>query len=441
MKARKIRIAGMAAIVMVLLAALIALSIVQSNRIADVKKPHLDSVTATGIRMSWSKVSSADGYIVYAKGQNDSKFKSVAVVRGKSSNKADVKNLEQACKYDVYVTAYKAKKDSNVESKSHETFSFCTLPQRQTINLSSPDAGVMLMNWSKNANASGYELQYTKGSDFDSAKSLEFDDNAITSKKIKKLNPKSEYSVRARSYLMIDGEKLYGDWSKIRKVSISEKVVMNHNIDVNKPMIALTFDDGPGYNKASDKIVSVLEKYKARATFFMVGINASDHAENVKRKVELGCQIGNHTYDHNHYGEAVTADDIRRASEAIYNTCGEYPTAFRSTGGNTTKIIRSECKKEKMPLYYWTLDTQDWKYRDAKHVYNAVIDNVSDGDIILMHEIYDSTAEAVEKMVPELIKRGYQLVTCDELVAAKSGKKPQPGTQYMSATKIKNETH
>ncbi len=93
-----------------------------------------------------------------------------------------------------------------------------------------------------------------------------------------------------------------------------------------------------------------------------------------------------------------------------------------------------------MALYYWSLDTEDWKYRNADHVYKAVMNNVQDGDIILMHEIYPSTAEAVERMVPELVKKGYQLVTCEELIKAKTGKEPEAGTQYLNATTVKNET-
>ena len=93
-----------------------------------------------------------------------------------------------------------------------------------------------------------------------------------------------------------------------------------------------------------------------------------------------------------------------------------------------------------MSLYYWSLDTQDWKYRNADHVYNAVMKNVKDGDIILMHEIYPTPADAVKKMVPELIKQGYQLVTCEELIQAKTGEAPSSGTQYVNAKTINNKT-
>ena len=93
-----------------------------------------------------------------------------------------------------------------------------------------------------------------------------------------------------------------------------------------------------------------------------------------------------------------------------------------------------------MPLYYWSLDTLDWKTRDAKKVYDTVMNNVKDGDIILMHEIYESTADAFEKMVPELIKQGYQFVTCDELIRAKTGSAPTAGTQYVDGKTVNNET-
>ena len=205
-------------------------------------------------------------------------------------------------------------------------------------------------------------------------------------------------------------------------------------------MIALTFDDGPLTVEVSEKILDTLEKYNARATFFMVGNLTESRAANLKRKVQLHCEIGNHTWNHEHYGKNVTAQDISKASDAIEKACGQRPTAFRSPGGNTTETIRNECKKENMALYYWSLDTEDWKYRNADHVYKAVMNNVQDGDIILMHEIYPSTAEAVERMVPELVKKGYQLVTCEELIKAKTGKEPEAGTQYLNATTVKNET-
>ena len=98
----------------------------------------------------------------------------------------------------------------------------------------------------------------------------------------------------------------------------------------------------------------------------------------------------------------------------------------------------NELKNEGMAAYYWTIDTEDWNSRDANAVYDSVIGKVKDGDIILMHEIYDSTADALDRIIPQLLEEGYQLVTCSELVQAKSGNPPVPGTEYVSGTRTMN---
>ena len=104
----------------------------------------------------------------------------------------------------------------------------------------------------------------------------------------------------------------------------------------------------------------------------------------------------------------------------------------------TTETILNELKNEGMAAYYWTIDTEDWNSRDANAVYDSVIGKVKDGDIILMHEIYDSTADALDRIIPKLLEEGYQLVTCSELVQAKSGNPPVPGTEYVSGTRTMN---
>jgi peptidoglycan/xylan/chitin deacetylase (PgdA/CDA1 family) len=438
---RKIRLTGLVIVVLIIIAMFTAMGVVQAKNVANVEKAQIVESSDTSAKLNWKKISSADGYYIYQALSGSDKFDKVATLKDSSTVEYTADNLEQATAYDFYVTAFKQSKD-NVESKEHQTISVCTLPSKEKVKVSSPDAGQLEIDWSKNDKATGYQIQYVEGdgSDFTNAQKVDVDDVKTNQKLIEKLDAKKTYSVRVRSYLNYNDSTLNGEWSKTASVEIAEKIQMSSDIDPTKPMIALTFDDGPGYNSASDKILDVLEKYGARATFFMVGKNAADHPDNVKRKVELGCEIGNHTYEHNHYGKNVTASDIKKASEAIYKACGQYPTAFRSPGGNTTSTILNECKSENMVLYYWSLDTEDWKSRDATKVYNKVMNNVSDGDIILMHEIYDSTAEAVEKMIPELIEQGYQLVTCEELVEAKTGAKAKVAQQYVDGDTINNKT-
>lgn len=444
----KIKKKNLFAFFAIVLVIAVIIGFIQASSINDVENFKINNIYETSVDFSWHEVNSADGYNVYLSegGKND--FKKTAEFKGKEIGVAQGKleNLEQSKNYDMYITAYKKHGKTVIESKKHKIHSFATSPSKQEIVLFSPDEGLLDVSWNENANATGYEIQYVLGNvaddkDFSQAQKTKIMDSSKSTIEFSNLEIEKEYSARIRSYINEGKDAQYGEWSDIGHVVISKKIQMRPDIDPSKPMIALTFDDGPGYNSASNRILDVFEKYGARATFFMVGKNAKDHPQNVKRKISLGCEIGNHTYNHKNYGKNVTPADISSASNAIRNAGGAAPTAFRSPGGKTTDAIRSECQKENMVLYYWSLDTEDWKYRDSNKVYDRVMKNVKDGDIILMHEIYDTTADAVERMVPELIKRGYQLVTCEELVRYKTGRAPAPGTQYVNATTIKNRTN
>ena len=445
MSKSKVVIAGIVLIVLVVIASFSAFSIVQSKTVADVASPVAEEVRAEKVSFKWKRVSGADGYYIYQSPSGENSFEKIATVKGEGTNKYTVDKLEQATDYDFYITAFKntSADEAEVESKNYETVKVTTLPSKQNVTKAdSVDEGTLTAEWEINAKATGYVVQYVKGdgSDFGEATSKEIADKAKANVELKELEVKANYAIRVRTYIAKGENVIYGEWSEPKTVKIADKIAVSSTVDASKPMIALTFDDGPLTVEVSEKILDTLEKYNARATFFMVGNLTENRAANLKRKVQLHCEIGNHTWNHEHYGKNVTAQDISKASDAIEKACGQRPTAFRSPGGNTTETIRNECKKENMALYYWSLDTEDWKYRNADHVYKAVMNNVQDGDIILMHEIYPSTAEAVERMVPELVKKGYQLVTCEELIKAKTGKEPEAGTQYLNATTVKNET-
>lgn len=390
------------------------------------------------VNLSWKPVNKADGYIIYQKDSSTGDYKEIMKYDKNDVTEHHVKTLEQAVRYDFSVNAYKESGKKIRESKKTAELSVYTLPSAVELNyVKYIEKGLAEVSWSKNEKAEGYEVQYAADAKFDDAKKIdaEKNDTIVT---VNELEYESGYFFRVRSFFTADEEKIFSEWSKTEELMSYEDFEKLPKVDPNKPMIALTFDDGPGYNSASDRILDVLEKYNARATFFMVGTNAASHPKNLKRKVELGCELGNHTYDHAHYGENVTANDIKKCSEEIYKACGKYPTCFRSPGGNTTDAIKNECISESMALYYWTIDTNDWKSRDADKVYKHVMNYAGDGDIVLMHEIYGSTADAVEKMVPELIAQGYQLVTVSELMQAKTGSAAVPGTEYFTANRVKN---
>ncbi len=413
---------------------------VQSRNISSVSSVRAKTVSSDSIDLSWKRDNSVDGYFIYQYNKDSDGYETIADLP-MSENKYSVENLSQATEYCFYVTAYRNLKNDVLESSEYKVVKAITLPEKVKVtDTCSVDEGQLLIEWKNLPNIDGYLIEYCENEDFKSSEVIEVENRDADENEITGLTVGKVYYSRICAYINYGGNTVKGDWSDAEKTEIADKIELPDDIDPSKPMIALTFDDGPGYNNVSDRILDTLEKYNAKATFFMVGTNASDHPENLKRKIKLGCELGNHTYTHEHYGKKVTAKDIYRASDAIYEACGQYPTAFRSPGGNTTSVIRKQCKKEGMPLYYWSIDTEDWKSRDADKIYKTVMKNVKDGDIILMHEIYSSTADAVEKLVPALIKKGYQLVTCQQLVAAKTGKEPKPGTQYYNATTVKNST-
>lgn len=402
------------------------------TKIDDVSGVAVSEVTQSGMKLSWDSTPKADGYIVYRQNEKNV-FEKIADVNGETSY--TVTGLEQAQNYAFSVSAY------NQFAHSEQQTAFpvsSTLPAPPDgVKLTSPEKGTVHVEWKQNVRADGYIVEFkTVGHEYREESKVVIDRSDECSNDITELLPKTELCVRVFSFINNDG-RITGKPSKETTVEVSDKEPektkeesLSEGVDAKKPMVALTFDDGPLNGTSGDKILDVLEKNNAKATFFMIGSGAKDHPDNVKRKKKLGMELGNHTWNHTHYGENVTAEDIKKASEAIRQVAGDAPTAFRSPGGMTTDTILGECAAEGMATYYWSIDTEDWKSRDADKIYHAVVDKAKDGDIILMHEIYDSTAEAIAKIVPALQKKGFQLVTCHDLIQAKSGNPPEAGKQY-----------
>ena len=208
--------------------------------------------------------------------------------------------------------------------------------------------------------------------------------------------------------------------------------IIERYIDPNKPMVALTYDDGPGGN-SEDRILNCLENNNAVATFFYQGIFIDGREEKIARAKKIGCEIGHHTWNHpvlTSLDEKEVKAQFDKTNKAIYDACGEYPTVFRPSYGETDSKIN---KMSKMPVILWSIDTVDWESRNGKKVFNLVKKKGNlDGDVILLHSIHNSTADATELLIPWLKEKGYQLVTVSELIEYKTGKKPIPGKLYRS---------
>lgn len=201
------------------------------------------------------------------------------------------------------------------------------------------------------------------------------------------------------------------------------------DLDPNKPMVALTFDDGP-YTKVTRKILKALKKDDGRATFFVVGNRIEDYAETLKMTYDQGNQIASHTYDHADLSKMNAKQikkEIDKTNKAVSKVIGCETTALRPPYGNVSEKMR---KTIPVSMFYWSLDSEDWKSRNVNSILKRC-KTVEDGEIILMHDLYPTTAKAVEKLVPKLTKQGFQLVTIDELLYYK-GIKAKGGKVYYS---------
>ena len=201
--------------------------------------------------------------------------------------------------------------------------------------------------------------------------------------------------------------------SRINKTNYEYDVVINRKIDKSKKMIALTFDDGPNYN--TSKVIDVLNKYDIKATFFVLGNRAINNKDILRKMVDSGMEIGNHTYNHlllTKYDENKIRSEIEDTSEVIYNATKKRPKLLRPSYGSVNNKIK---KVANMPIIIWDIDTLDWKYHNSKRITSRVVNKVRDGDIILMHDIYSASLNALSNIIPILQDNGYEFVTIDEL--------------------------
>lgn len=207
----------------------------------------------------------------------------------------------------------------------------------------------------------------------------------------------------------------------------NEKGVLLRKIDKNKKMVALTYDDGPSIY--TPRILKTLKENNSVATFFVVGNRVPMYSDTVKKAYDMGCEIGNHTYEHKslpNLSETEVKRQISKTNKEVKKAIGEKPVIMRPTGGATNTNIK---KWVGMPSIIWSVDTLDWKTRNADSTRRAVLNRVKDGDIVLMHDLYSATATASETIIPELVRRGYQLVTVSELAECRGGMK-ETGAYY-----------
>ena len=236
----------------------------------------------------------------------------------------------------------------------------------------------------------------------------------------------------------LDSQKTYLD--SLRS-SLSDAV--DGDIPEADVYIALTFDDGPtgkieNYpNGLTNYLLDGLKERGAKATFLMVGNRVSEVSDALPRMVSEGHELGNHTMTHpmchlTGLDEDGIRSQINDATEAIKAIAGQPSQVLRPVGGGVNSDVKAVAKELGYPIINWSVDTEDWKYRDAEHVKQVIVEQAGDGDVVLMHDLYPTSVKGALAAIDELQARTdktYAFVTVSQL-AAIHGITLEPGVVY-----------
>ena len=197
------------------------------------------------------------------------------------------------------------------------------------------------------------------------------------------------------------------------------------------PLIALTFDDGPS-SATTPALLDGLARRGVHATFFLVGSMAADNHDLVRRMSDEGHQIGVHTYDHSlskgltGLSEAQFRAQVDTTRDLLTALTGQTQYALRPPYGFVDDSVRRWAEG---PIILWSVDPEDWKDHDVERIVASVVERVEDGDVILMHDIYQASVEAAVRIVDALEEKGFCFVTVEQLMA-RQGIAPEAGVLF-----------
>ena len=202
-------------------------------------------------------------------------------------------------------------------------------------------------------------------------------------------------------------------------ISTSSASRISHG-DRTKKYIALTFDDGPVPANTS-RLLDILSRRNVKATFYVIGERAKNHPGVIRRIVNEGHEVGNHTWNHPNMtklSDSQVRSELNRTRDAIVAASGVQPRTMRPPYGALTQRQREWIYNEYgYPAVMWDVDPLDWKKPGASVVANRLIQGTRNGSILLVHDLHGASVDAIPHTIDTLLRKGYQFVTISQLIA------------------------
>lgn len=357
------------------------------------------------IELSWGKVEGAQEYVLLRSTKKDSGFEQIYAAGAKINSYTDKgRVLGKAYYYQLMAFS----KDRAEYSKS-KTATGRSLKQVELTEISNVSGSrKLVLHWKPVKGADSYQIM-RKDAQTGKYQAIGTVKGTESSYADAKRTGGEYYTYKVCAKDANDGRGSYS------------KAMSQMAIDKNKKMIALTYDDGPSIY--TPIVLKALEKYKVHVTFFVVGNRVEQYADSLRREVELGCEIGNHTYEHTILSKA-SAKQVQTAmaktNQAVKKQAGVDIRTMRPPGGGYNSTVRSAVG---LPLIMWSIDTLDWKTRSTSATIQCVMQKAYDGAVVLMHDLHKPTANAADTIFKQLKAKGYQLVTVSEMAAYRGGMK------------------
>ena len=201
-------------------------------------------------------------------------------------------------------------------------------------------------------------------------------------------------------------------------VSAPTKLIPVYSVQREDNAISITFDCAWGSDDI-DEIAKTLSKHNCKATFFVLGTWAEKNPEAIKKLVEKGHEIGNHSYNHTYYTTLNSAEmlaDLKKCNDAVTNAGGPTPVLFRAPSGDYNNNVINTVEQAGMEYIQWSVDSLDWRGLNCEQMLERIIPKTKSGDILLFHNDKAHTAESLDRILTELEKKGFSFLKVSDLI-------------------------